>query len=143
MLVIGYAVTLSPQGRGAKFWEFYKSFIMTNDLTPLARRLRRNMTDVERLLWRQLRAHRFSDYKFRRQHQIGSFIVDFACMDAKLIIELDGGQHAEQSKKDEVRDAWLLSQGYRVLRFWNNDVIQNLEGVLQRIAEALPPEPKT
>lgn len=103
-----------------------------------ARRLRRAMTPAEGILWRQLRAHRFRGVGFRRQAPIGPYIVDFAAHGAGLVIEVDGGQHAG-AEADRRRDAWLTSQGYRVLRFWNNEVFENLEGVLATIDEALPP----
>jgi very-short-patch-repair endonuclease len=106
------------------------------NLTPNARALRQNMTDAERRLWRELR-RRTLGARFRRQVPIGSYIVDFACLQCRLIIELDGGQHLE-NPEDLQRDAWLRSQGYRVLRFWNNDVLRNTEGVLTVILAALP-----
>lgn len=93
------------------------------------------MTDAEKRLWYLLRDRRLSGYKFRRQVPIGPYIADFVCLSARLIVELDGGQHAEQTKKDKVRDAWLKSQRFRVLRFWDNDVLANTEGVLQAILE--------
>jgi very-short-patch-repair endonuclease len=100
-----------------------------------ARRLRREMTDAETRLWFALRAHRLDGLSFRRQTPIGKFIVDFVCQDRRLIIELDGGQHAE-SQKDAERDNWLASKGYRVLRFWNSDVLANRDGVLEMIVAA-------
>ncbi len=110
-------------------------------LTSNAKRLRTDSTDVERLLWSRLRAHRLLGWKFKRQQPIGRYIVDFVCFDAKLVIELDGGQHADTSDTDATRDAWLDCQGLRVLRFWNNDVLSNLDGVLATIAAHLPPSP--
>jgi very-short-patch-repair endonuclease len=98
-----------------------------------ARRLRCEMTDAERLLWGQLRQRQIAGLKFRRQHPLGSFIVDFVCIEAGLVIEVDGGQHGERQPADEARTAWLNSQGYRVLRFWNNEVLQNLDGVREAI----------
>ena len=95
------------------------------------------MTEAEKLLWYHLRAHRFAEYGFRRQRPMGGkYIADFVCPKRKLVIELDGGQHAD-SAEDEVRDAFLASEGYRVLRFWNNDVLSNIEGVLTIIMHAL------
>src|SRR5512139_2401809 len=105
---------------------------MTNTLTPLAKTLRKNQTEAERLLWRQLRSKGLSGRKFRRQQPIGPFIVDFVCLEKMLIIEVDGGQHAE-NENDQRRDAWLQSEGYRVLRFWNYDVLIRLEGVMEEI----------
>ena len=102
-----------------------------------AKALRKDMTDAERRLWYHLRGHRFEGAKFKRQKPIGSFIVDFVCMESRLVIELDGGQHADNTGYDQRRDAWLTANGYRVLRFWNNEVMQNLPGVLERIREAL------
>jgi very-short-patch-repair endonuclease len=99
-----------------------------------AKTLRSDMTDAEQRLWSALRAHRLAGLSFRRQTPIGSFIVDFVCHERQLIIEIDGGQHAE-SKRDIERDRWLASKGYRVLRFWNSDVLRNRDGVLQVIVE--------
>jgi very-short-patch-repair endonuclease len=96
------------------------------------------MTVAERRIWSRLRAHRFQDLSFRRQFPVGSYIVDFICPEARLIIAIDGGQHALiEANRDATRDAWLREQGFVVLRFWNNEVLANLTGVLERIAEAL------
>lgn len=97
--------------------------------------LRRNMTDAERALWRVLR-DRKDGYRFRRQEPIDHYIVDFVCFKARLVIELDGGQHSE-SAADKQRDGHLISHGFRVLRFWNNDVLSNFDAVHQNILEAL------
>jgi very-short-patch-repair endonuclease len=94
-------------------------------------------TDAERLLWRHLRRYQMNGHKFRRQQPIGIYIVDFVCLDQKLVIELDGGQHAEQVDYDETRTAWLESQGFRVLRFWNNQVLAEVEAVKTVIWEVL------
>ena len=102
-----------------------------------ARNLRQKQTDAEQMLWRHLRARHLQGWKFRRQHQIGSYIVDFVCPDASLIVELDGGQHVDQVVYDERRTLELQTMGYRVLRFWNNDVLANLESVLEVLLEAL------
>jgi very-short-patch-repair endonuclease len=104
--------------------------------TEIARKLRRNQTDAERLLWSQLRDRRLANAKFRRQTPIAGYVADFVCEDAKLIVEVDGGQHSENARDNE-RTAVLEAFGYRLLRFWNNDVITNLDGVLQRIVEML------
>ena len=109
-----------------------------------ARNLRREMTDAEQLLWRHLRRRQIKGQKFRRQHPLGRYIVDFACLEARLIVEVNGGQHADREGQDAARTAWLEQKGYRVLRFWNNDVLGNLEAVLQVIwsevqAGARPP----
>jgi very-short-patch-repair endonuclease len=110
---------------------------------PFAKHLRQNMTDAEHVLWRQLRAHRFDGHKFRRQQPLGPYVVDFVNFDARLIVEADGGQHAE-SPHDQRRDAWLHAQGFRVLRFWNDDVLLRTESVLDAIWFALqaPPLPQ-
>jgi very-short-patch-repair endonuclease len=92
------------------------------------------MTDAERKLWFALRDRRLASIKFRRQVPVGPFIADFACYESKLIIEVDGGQHAD-SATDARRNHWLTQNGFRVLRFWNNDVLKNLHGVLERIVE--------
>ncbi|HLQ92162.1 MAG TPA: endonuclease domain-containing protein [Xanthobacteraceae bacterium] len=106
----------------------------------LARRLRRNQTDAERLLWFRLRDRRLNGWKFRRQMPINGFITDFCCPDAKLIIELDGGQHATQQGQDSQRTHDLEASGYLVLRYWNNDVIRNIEGVLEDILRTIDPQ---
>jgi len=106
--------------------------------TSRARALRTQMTDAERKLWLALRDRRFAGVKFRRQAAVGPFIADFICFDARLVIEVDGGQHAE-SVSDERRDAWFTRNGFRILRFWNNDVLLNTEGVLTTIVDALAP----
>jgi very-short-patch-repair endonuclease len=100
-----------------------------------AKSMRTEMTDAERALWMQLRAHRLDGLRFRRQTPIGPYIVDFVCHERRLVVELDGGQHAE-SQHDIRRDRWLESKGYRVLRFWNSDVFQNRDGVLETIVSA-------
>ncbi len=102
-----------------------------------ARQLRRASTEAEQRLWNRLRGGQLKGAKFRRQHPIGPYIADFFCLAAKLVIELDGGGHAaeEQRRADAARTAYLESCGYRVLRFWNNEVVENLDGVLERIAE--------
>jgi very-short-patch-repair endonuclease len=101
-----------------------------------ARQLRKNMTDAERALWRLLRQRQISGLRFRRQVPIDHYIVDFACLEARLVIEVDGGQHFE-SEADKRRDAYLHSQGFRVLRLWNNDVLLNPDGVHRVITDTL------
>ena len=86
-----------------------------------AKKLRTNMTDAERRLWYHLRAHRFEGHKFKRQVPIGRYVVGFACLHRKLVVEVDGGQHSE-SARDRQRDDWLRANGFQVLRFWNHDV---------------------
>jgi very-short-patch-repair endonuclease len=98
-----------------------------------ARQLRQNLTDAERLVWARLRGRRFAGYKFRRQIPLGKYILDFVCFDQRLIIELDGGQHTLQKEYDDVRTAWLESQGFRVLRFWNHDVLEDWDTVEEEI----------
>ena len=93
-----------------------------------ARDLRRSMTDAERLLWRYLRQRKVAGRKFRRQHPVVNYVVDFACLEAGLIVEVDGGQHADRQDHDTARTAWLERQGFRVLRFWNSEVLANVEG---------------
>ena len=106
-------------------------------LRRYARRLRREQTDAERRLWSRLRDRRLVGARFRRQHPMGPFISDFCCTEAKLVIVLDGGQHALRKRSDAERTAFLEGQGYRVIHFWDNDVLTNMEGVLHRIVEAL------
>lgn len=105
-----------------------------------ARRLRRNMTPQERLLWTRLRDRQLAGHKFRKQQPIGSYIADFVCQQKKLIVEADGSQHCD-SGHDVTRDQWLKKQGYSVLRYWNNEINENLEGVLENILEALSVDP--
>jgi len=114
---------------------------MTQRLTEYAKRLRKDSTDAERLLWARVRASQLRGHKFKRQLPIGPYIEDFVCFEAKLVVELDGGQHVELDNLDRSRDAWLRSNRFQVLRFWNNDVMQNLDGVLERIVEHLPLSP--
>ncbi len=104
----------------------------------LARRLRREMTDPERQLWGQLRAHRQAGLAFRRQAPMGPYVVDFVSHAARLVVELDGGGHswAVRSRRDEARDAWLADHGYRVLRFWNDEIMRNLVGVFETVLAA-------
>jgi very-short-patch-repair endonuclease len=116
------------------------------DLMPvgkirIARTLRGRMTDAERILWQHLRAHRLIGKKFRRQQPLGPYIVDFICLEARLVIEVDGGQH-QSCDADKTRDAWLETQGFRVLRFWNNEVLRNLPAVLEKVISLLLPSPQ-
>jgi len=101
------------------------------------RQLRKNMTDAERTLWRHLRLRQFAGYKFRRQQPIGKYIVDFVCFERKLIIELDGSQHSGEVAYDSERSAWLEEQGFRVLRFWDNQVFNETDGLKEIIIGAL------
>jgi very-short-patch-repair endonuclease len=102
-----------------------------------ARTLRQNMTEVERRVWQILRLHQMKAYKFRRQVPIGRYIADFVCHEARLIVEIDGGQHDRSSPRETERSGFLQNQGYRILRFWNNEVLTNLDGVHETIAGAL------
>jgi very-short-patch-repair endonuclease len=95
------------------------------------------MTDAERLLWRHLRNRELDGWKFRRQYPVGSFIVDFICVEKNLVIEVDGGPHGENVEQDIQRSAYLNRMGYRVFRFWNNQVMQETEGVLEAILAIL------
>ena len=106
-----------------------------------ARALRNSPTEAERFLWRQLRFWQLDGHKFRRQQPLGAYIVDFVCLEKRLIIELDGGHHAEQVENDAEREAWLRAQGFTVLRFWNPDVFRNTDGVKQEILKALEESP--
>jgi len=107
----------------------------------IAKKLRINSTDTEKYLWKYLRGRQLEGFKFRRQHNIGKYIVDFVNLERKIIIELDGGQHLE-NKKDKLRDGWLKEQGYKVLRFWDNEVLTNVESVMEVIKEKiLSPSP--
>lgn len=102
-------------------------------LTDLARKLRKQQTDAENLLWWLLRNRQLLNCKFRRQFVIESYIVDFVCLDAKLVIELDGSQHMQQGEEDRIRTTQLQQYGFTVLRFWNNDVLNNIEAVMEKI----------
>jgi len=99
------------------------------------------MTDAERLLWSRLRRRQNHGRRFRRQHPIGPFIADFACTEAKLVIELDGGQHVERKDRDAARSRWLAQRGYRILRFWNNDVLTQIDAVLHVVVAATQTPP--
>lgn len=101
------------------------------------------MSDAEVLMWKHLRSRKFEGYKFRRQHPIGGYIADFCCVERRLVIELDGGQHTEEEneRKDMVRTEYLVQSNYRVIRFWNNDVLNNTRVVLEQILESLEMSP--
>ena len=119
-------------------------FSRTKDMTARARSLRVNMTDAEARLWHALRRDQLNGFSFRKQHPIGPYTVDFYCSQLRLAVEVDGGQHAEQRKQaDDRRTHWLAEKGVTVVRYWNNDVLSNLEGVLsdlvthmERLAQA-------
>jgi very-short-patch-repair endonuclease len=126
-----------PEAQEKPHWQ------VTRKQRSLARSLRLNLTDVERLIWSALRAHRLNGASFRRQTPIGPYVVDFVSHEAKLVVELDGGQHfeAENMRRDARRDAFLRSEGFRVLRFNNHDVMTNRTGVLDTIAATLAEAP--
>ena len=107
------------------------------DLHKRARHLRQNMTRAERLLWSQLKARRLAGHKFRRQHVMDGCIADFACLQGKLIVEVDGGCHDDSTGVDAGRTEWLEGEGFRVVRFDNDEVLHDLDGVLARIRQAL------
>ena len=131
-------------GRGSK-----RRFSRTGEMTERARRLRASMTDAEAKLWRALRRDQLDGLNFRRQHPVGSYTLDFYCPPLRLAIEVDGGQHAESTgrRHDTYRTARLAEEGILVVRFWNNDVLTNLSGVLEEIArlaherQSLTPSP--
>ena len=106
-------------------------------IVATARKLRRSSTDVERKRWHRMRDKQIEKFRFRRQRPIEKYIVDFICLEARLIVELDGGQHAESVAHDQKRSTFLHERGYRVLRFWNSEVIENIGRVLERLREAL------
>ena len=110
---------------------------MAKRLTPRARALRRRMTDAEMLLWSRLRASQLEGRSFTKQFPIGQAVADFACRSAKLVIELDGGQHDAEREADAARTQLIEAHGYRVIRYWNSEVMENLDGVLEDIREQL------
>jgi very-short-patch-repair endonuclease len=105
----------------------------------VSRKLRRDQTDAERALWAKLRSKQIAGAKFRRQQAIGPYFVDFVNFDSNLIVEVDGGEHGRDKmrNKDEVRTKWLQQRGYQVIRFWDNEVLQNIDSVLEKILEVL------
>jgi len=119
-------------GRGSRF-------ARTDAMTKRARRLRGTMTDVEMKLWQKLRRTGIDGFTFRRQHPLGAYTLDFYCPSLRLAIEVDGGQHATASvrRRDANRQRWLEERGILTLRFWNNDVLANIDGVLSTISEAI------
>lgn len=125
---------LSPQGERMK---------VRGDMKQLARNLRQNQTNAEQRLWGHLRNRQLEDHKFKRQYWIENYIVDFICIEKRLAVELDGSQHADEpvAENDQQRSAFLEAHGIKVLRFWNNEVFDNLEGVLENILAALQIHP--
>ena len=99
--------------------------------------LRKNSTEVERFLWSYLRRSQLEGFKFRRQQPLGKYIVDFVNFRKKIVIEVDGGQHAIKRVKDRERDKWLRKEGFEILRFWDNEVLENIEGVLKVVRDKL------
>jgi very-short-patch-repair endonuclease len=139
-------IVLSPlvreSERGGSSMHRVKEDMSKQPQTALARRLRHEQTDAERAIWEILRRKQMSGFKFRRQQPIGPYIVDFVSLEKRLIIEIDGGQHAEVHAlaRDEARSMWLRGQGYQVLRFWNNEVLVDREAVAESIRVALERE---
>ncbi len=133
----------SPSGGGVGEGECFHHAPLPESLKQHARDLRKNATDVETLIWQLLRRNQLLGYGFRRQHPMGRYVLDFYCHQAKLVVELDGGQHGEEKQRqhDDARTAFLHKQGLTVLRFWNNEVLQNTEGVLQTIYDWLEKHP--
>jgi very-short-patch-repair endonuclease len=109
--------------------------------TQRARQLRKDMTDAERALWMRLRRRQLLGMKFRRQQPLGAYIVDFVCLEKKLVVEVDGGQHADRQEYDAQRTRWLEEQGFRVMRFWNHQVLTEPDSVIQAVADTLAPPP--
>ena len=135
-------ISLSLEGRGrgeGEKNEGPRTVAKKQNHTHLAKDLRKRSTDVERLVWSHLRARQCQGFKFRRQHPIGPYIVDFVCLEKRVVIELDGGHHAlpAEALKDRQRDAWLEKEGYAVLHFWDNEVLMNINGVLEVVRERL------
>jgi very-short-patch-repair endonuclease len=106
-------------------------------MVGLAKVLRKSQTDAEKIVWQKLRSKQLNGWKFKRQQPLGRYIVDFVCFDKKLIIEIDGGHHATQRDADRQRELWLQSEGFEVVRFWNNDIFENIDGVLETIMKKL------
>ncbi len=101
--------------------------------TSFARTLRKKQTDAEKVLWHSLRNRQINNYKFRRQHEAGPYIADFCCVEKNIIIELDGGQHSVQKEKDKLRTHFLNKMGYRIIRFWDHEILTQKESVLEKI----------
>jgi len=135
-------MSLPPAGYGAPHpWSSQESDYpgadyMDSDMTPIARKLRRELTPTEKILWPKLRARRFAGFRFRRQQPIDRFVVDYFCSRAKLIVELDGETHLGREEADKVRQAFLEGLGYVVIRFWNNQIFDECDAVLEAIYQA-------
>ena len=123
----------SPRGRVREGDLCYNTNMNKNNI--IARKLRKNQTPQEQKFWNLVRAHRFYNLEFRRQYPLGDYIVDFICREKKLIVEIDGGQHnsPENVIKDLERTQYLNSKGYKVIRFWNNDIDNNIEGIFDEL----------
>ena len=144
-------VLVPSPSRGRLGWGWGRLVIgQTNEYIAsnrLQRILRHNRTDAEQVVWRMLRGRQVSGFKFRRQHPFGDYILDFVCLEILLVIEIDGGQHQEQLSADELRTQTLLKAGFRVIRFWNNEVLQETEAVKEHIYNIMqeftpsPPRP--
>jgi len=116
---------------------------LNKKLRDLARNLRDNSTDTENYIWRFLRNNQLEGFKFRRQHPIGKYIVDFVNLEKRIIVEVDGAQHLTNKEKDRIRDAWFKKEGFRTLRFWDNEVLNDIECALEIIrGELLFPSPE-
>jgi len=113
---------------------------MPHTLLPFAKRMRQTSTEAETRLWWHLRAARFRGLKFKRQQPIGDYIVDFICFERKLIVEVDGSQHLDTSERDDARTEWLESAGFRVMRFWNDDVLRDAGCVVRELARVVEGE---
>ena len=111
--------------------------LMASKFTNIARMLRKRSTNAENLLWKKLRGKQLEGYKFRRQEPVGPYIVDFVNFEKGIVIELDGGQHAIERENDKKRDAWLNAEGFNVLRFWDNEIFDNLEGIVEVVRKRL------
>ncbi|MHB8384729.1 MAG: endonuclease domain-containing protein [Candidatus Binataceae bacterium] len=114
----------------------HKPLLSAKALTN-SRKLRRNMTDAEQAIWKLLRGRRFADLKFRRQFPIGPYIADFCCVERKLVVELDGGQHVNQQVYDDEREEFIEAQGFRVVRFWNDVVLRETDSIIAQILAVL------
>jgi very-short-patch-repair endonuclease len=111
--------------------------MVKKELIRIARKLRKDSTEAERRLWSKLRGKQLAGFKFRRQQPVGPHVVDFINFEKRLIIEIDGGHHALQKERDNERDCWLEEKGFEVLRYWNNEIIDNIDGVLEAILKKL------
>jgi len=136
----GRSFTVSSPSRGGLRWGWVSMQGQTNRtilLGRLQRTLRRNMTDAERKLWSILRGRQIEGLKFRRQHPFENYILDFVCLEEKIVIEIDGGQHQARMKEDGIRTKALKNAGFRVLRFWNHEVLRQFEAVAEQILKEI------